>query len=70
VREYLLDTKAALFTPSGRTYVSRQVSKEDALALSRRITAGFHSIASIETQLPARQASRQLPERQPRLRLF
>jgi hypothetical protein len=34
----------ALFTPSGRNYGPRQVSKEDALALSRRIVDLFAKI--------------------------
>jgi hypothetical protein len=43
LKEFLA-IRAALFTPSGRNYVPRQVSKEDALALSRRIVDLFAKI--------------------------
>ena len=42
--EEFLAIRVALFTPSGRNYVPRQVSKEDALALSRRIVDLFAKI--------------------------
>jgi hypothetical protein len=42
--EEFLAIRAALFTPSGRNHVPRQVSKEDALALARRIVDLFAKI--------------------------
>ena len=42
--EEFLAIRVALFTPSGRNYVPRQVSKDDALALSRRIVDLFAKI--------------------------
>ena len=42
--EEFLAIRAALFTPSGRTFVPRQVSKEEALAQSRRIVDLFAKI--------------------------
>jgi len=42
--EEFLAIRAALFTPSGRSYVPRQVSREDALTLSRRIVDLFAKI--------------------------
>jgi hypothetical protein len=42
--EEFLAIRAVLFAPSGRNYVPRQVSKEDALALSRRIVDLFAKI--------------------------
>jgi hypothetical protein len=42
--EEFLMIRAALFTPSGRSYVPRQVSTEDALVLSRRIIDLFAKI--------------------------
>jgi hypothetical protein len=42
--EEFLAIRAALFTPSGRSHVPRKISKEEALALSRRIVDLFAKI--------------------------